>query len=141
MPKAITTISGPITEPELNYTTSGLAVVKFSIANDVWSSGKNETQWIKMVGFGDKHEKLVTNGTIGKGTIVQVTGQMKLVQWKTKADKVMAWNELTIDSIVLVANFGKAYSGAKYQVGEDEQIAEINAEIYERAEAKSNGAE
>lgn len=132
MGKAVLSVSGPITEPELSFTNSGLAVVKFSIANELFSRGKTESKWIVCVGFGDRWQKMIENGTIGKGTIIQVVGQPKSVSYVTRQGKSYDYIEVTMNDGLtqLLANFGKNYSGSKYQVGENHELADIEQDKF-----------
>lgn len=75
-------LSGRITsEPEMSYTTGGLAVTKFDIAVDAWDSRKRErkTMFMKCVAFDKVAEK--TSQHIHKGDFIEVSGRLDENRW------------------------------------------------------------
>lgn len=75
-------LSGRTTaEPEMSYTTGGLAVTKFDIAVDGWDSRRKErkTMFMKCVAFDKVAEK--TSQYIHKGDFIEVSGRLDENKW------------------------------------------------------------
>lgn len=78
MSKAIVIVTGNLgSDPDLQYTPTGSAVCKFSVAtNDVIGSGENKkelTTWYRVTAWGKQAESAAKN--LAKGRQVQVTGR------------------------------------------------------------------
>lgn len=70
------TITGNVgRDPELKFSQSGMAVVKFSVADTSGKDDNKKTQWWNIVCFGDLGENVAAS--INKGTRVQVIGKVQ----------------------------------------------------------------
>jgi len=72
----ITVIGNVGRDPELKYTPSSMAVLKFSVADTRGKDEKKHTSWHDIVVFGDQAEAVVNQ--IGKGKRVIVTGRLQI---------------------------------------------------------------
>jgi single-strand DNA-binding protein len=68
---------------ELKYTSSGLAVLNFSLADTTGKKGENQhTNWYDVVVFGEDAEAVVDN--IKKGDRLIVVGKVKVSEYQKK---------------------------------------------------------
>ena len=93
------TVSGRLTaDPALKFTASGLAICKFSIANNVYSkSAENNSKvnFFNCVAFGKTAETI--DKYMGKGSRIFITGQMSFSKWQ---DQASGQNRSKIEIIV-----------------------------------------
>ncbi len=101
-------MSGRISHPDMSYTDSGLAITRFSMPSEEWDSKTktSSTQWIKVVVFGPRAEFI--NQYAVKGSIVCVTGDIRLSAWKRKDGTMQTDVELRANKIDIVSGFKKA---------------------------------
>jgi len=79
----ITVIGNVGRQPEgLKYTGSGLAVLKFSVADTRGKDEQKKTSWYDIVVFGDQAEAVVEN--IGKGDRIMVSGRLQVEDYEKK---------------------------------------------------------
>jgi single-strand DNA-binding protein len=79
----ITVIGNVGRQPEgLKYTGSGLAVLKFSVADTRGKDDQKKTSWYDIVVFGDQAEAVVEN--IGKGDRIMVAGRLQVEDYEKK---------------------------------------------------------
>ena len=71
-------------DPELKYSTSGMAVVEFSIANNYYMSNKssNEVNYFDVVAFGKTAETV--SKYLTKGKQIAITGTLRQDRWQDK---------------------------------------------------------
>ncbi len=75
------TLIGRLTrDPEINYTASGTAVCKFSIANNEKYKDVEKVYYFDIVTFGKTAE--VCNQYIKKGSLIAVTGRLVQDRWQ-----------------------------------------------------------
>lgn len=141
MPKSVTVIAGPVANPDFSYTNTGLPVLKFSLPDEVYK-GKDakgnylrETQWIRIVMFGDVAEKLYSNETLFKGTIVRVQGQMVLKTYSAKDGSSRSYLEMTVNEVDLISNFGKKNKEKSGQ----EMFGSVQEEVVEPFDQEKGG--
>ncbi len=69
-------------DPEVRFTTQGMAVMTFSLAIHQWSkrTNKTETEWCPIVVFDKRAENL--GKILRKGTLVGVTGKLSIERWE-----------------------------------------------------------
>jgi single-strand DNA-binding protein len=76
-------ISGNIgSDPEMSYTSAGIAVTRFSVAVDDWNSQtkSRETMWINCIAFRETAERIAQ--WCQKGTMVVVTGKLQYKKYQ-----------------------------------------------------------
>lgn len=79
----ITVIGNVGRQPEgLKYTGSGLAVLKFSVADTRGKDDQKKTSWYDIVCFGDMAEAVIEN--IGKGDRIIVAGRLQVEDYEKK---------------------------------------------------------
>jgi len=85
-------------DPEMNYTPTGKAVTKFSIAV---SQGKDkEAMWLDITCWQDLAEEVATQAA--KGTHVEVRGRLTQESWKDKEGKTRRAFKVVADKVVIL---------------------------------------
>jgi single-strand DNA-binding protein len=99
---SLTLIGNAGKDAELTYTPTGLAVAKFSIADNHKGkdSDKPETTWYDCVAWGKTAETLTP--LVKRGTKLYVMGTLRLRTWTGKDDKPRTTPEITIDKFFLL---------------------------------------
>ena len=99
MPQLQGSITGRCTQSEMMYNDSGLAITRFSIPSDIYNykTKQRDTQWVKVTCFGSIAERI--NQHAPKGTILVVTGSIKLSEWVGKDGATHSNMELTAASV------------------------------------------
>lgn len=82
-------------DPELSFTKSGKAKVRFSIADTREVNGEKETTWHKCVAWGKTAENVASLFT--KGQRVIVSGRYKMDEYTTKAGEKKQSLEVLVD--------------------------------------------
>ncbi len=93
---------------ELRYTTSNLAVLRFTVAVPRPHT-KDTTDWIRCIAWRNSAEFI--EKWFSKGKMIGVTGVMTSNQWKDDAGKNHSMNELLVSTV----EFCGDYSGDKKQ--------------------------
>lgn len=99
-------VGGNLTrEPEMSYTPSGLAVTKFTVAMDQWSSKDkaNKTIFVNVVVFGQRAETCAT--WLKKGSQVEVVGEYNEDNYTDKDNVNRKWISLVARDVNFVARF------------------------------------
>lgn len=97
-------ISGRLTrDPETRQTTSGKAVVRFSIANDRPVSGEKQTDFFSCVAY-DRNAEYVSK-YVAKGQFVEICGRLQINKWTDKNGANRETPEIIVNSI---SSVGKA---------------------------------
>jgi len=82
----IATIVGYVgNTPQMNYTVSGLAVTKFSVATNEKTKDGERTEWHNIVAFGKLAE--VCREYLKKGSLVAVAGKLQTSSWEKDGHK------------------------------------------------------
>jgi len=77
------TVTGRIgKDPEIRFTTGGMAVAEFSLADTYGKDDKKKTTWHNCVAFGQLAENIVAS--VGKGKTVIVTGRYEQEEYTKK---------------------------------------------------------
>jgi single-strand DNA-binding protein len=69
-------------DPEIKYAPSGLAILKFSVADTSGKDEKKKTTWHDIVVFGEQAENVVNQ--IGKGRRVVIVGKLQIETYDKK---------------------------------------------------------
>lgn len=99
----ITIVGNLGSDPELTFTTSGKAKVKFSVADTRKVNDVTETTWHRCVAWGKAAENIATIFT--KGNRVIVTGRYKMDEYKTKTGEKKTNLEVLVDDAGLSLRF------------------------------------
>lgn len=78
----ITVIGNVGQDPELRYTASGKAVVKFSVADTRGKDDQKQTQWHRVTVFDEQAENVCEQ--VKKGARVLVTGRLQIDKYTDK---------------------------------------------------------
>lgn len=77
------TVTGRIgKDPEIRFTTGGMAVAEFSLADTYGKDDKKKTTWHNCVAFGQLAENIVAS--VGKGKTLLVTGRYEQEEYTKK---------------------------------------------------------
>lgn len=84
-------------DPEMRYTPSGQAVTQFSVATnrnfrDQQGEWQSETEWFRVVVWGDQGERAAEN--LRKGNKVYVEGRIQTRQWEDQSGNKRYTTEL-----------------------------------------------
>jgi single-strand DNA-binding protein len=102
----ITVIGNVGRQPEgLKYTGSGLAVLKFSVADTRGKDDQKKTSWYDIVVFGDQAEAVVEN--IGKGDRIMVAGRLQVEDYEKKDGSKGKRVEIIADAVGRVVRDNK----------------------------------
>lgn len=96
-------------KPEIEYTASGKARCKMSIATDTWSRAKNETvtDWHKVVAWDHEAQNCVR--FLDKGRVVLVDGRLRWSNYKDKTGADRTWVEVVAHRVTFMPD-GKGRS-------------------------------
>ena len=101
------TITGNIgREPELKYSQSGMAILKFSLADNYGRDEKKVTIWHNVTAFNDLAENAAAS--IGKGGRVTVEGRLTEDNYVNKEGVEVRRYSVLADDIALSLRFGGA---------------------------------
>lgn len=89
-------------DPEMRYTPSGQAVTQFSVATnrnyrDQQGEWQSETEWFRVVVWGDRGERAAEN--LRKGHKVYVEGRIQTRQWEDQSGAKRYTTELIADRV------------------------------------------
>jgi single-strand DNA-binding protein len=102
----ITVIGNVGRQPEgLKYTGSGLAVLKFSVADTRGKDDQKKTSWYDIVVFGDQAEAVVEH--IGKGDRIIVSGRLQVEDYEKKDGSKGKRVEIIADAVGRVVRDSK----------------------------------
>jgi single-strand DNA-binding protein len=102
----ITVIGNVGRQPEgLKYTGSGLAVLKFSVADTRGKDDQKKTSWYDIVVFGDQAEAVVEH--IGKGDRIIVAGRLQVEDYEKKDGSKGKRVEIIADAVGRVVRDSK----------------------------------
>lgn len=98
-------ISGNVgREPELKYSQSAMAILKFSVADTSGRDDKKKTIWHNITAFGDLAEHAAVS--LGKGTRVVVEGKLTEDTYTNKDGVEVTRMQVLADDISLSIRFG-----------------------------------
>jgi len=97
MSNHITIIGNVGQEPEVRVSTSGMAVVKFTVADTYGKDDKKKTTWHNVVVFGQLGENV--SNTIHKGDSVILTGRMEVEEYTKKDGTKGKSTQVIVDDI------------------------------------------
>ncbi len=97
-------------DPEMNYTPTGKAVTKFSIAVSQGKDKDKDPMWLDITCWQDLAEEVFTQAA--KGTQVEVRGRLTQESWKDKEGKTRRAFKVVADT-VLILHSTKADKGDK----------------------------
>lgn len=95
---------GLVVRPDMNYTPNGLCVVKWTMPYEVYNSQtkKTDTQWMQCAAFGDRFEKLYTEGYLSAGRTILVSGTIKVNAFLRRDNTAGASLEMTVGNVDFV---------------------------------------
>lgn len=108
-----TVLIGNITDPELRYTSSGVAVISFSVAvnkrtlnseTKKWEDG--EPTWVRVQAWRDLAENCAE--TLKKGTRVICSGTLENRAWEDKQGETRYTLEMNADAVGVDLTWAKA---------------------------------
>lgn len=99
------TVAGNIgRDPELKFTSAGLPILKFSIADTYGKDDNKKTTWHDIVVFGDQAE--IVADKIGKGVRVVVLGRLQIEPYEKKDGTKAKRVEVVADEVSLSLRWG-----------------------------------
>lgn len=101
-------------DPEMNYTPTGMAVTKFSLAVNKKKGGKDVTTWYNIAAFNKTAETLNTH--CQKGMQLFIQGELDVRPYTTKEGKQNVSLDVVVDKFSFVG--GSKREGGSHQ-GED----------------------
>lgn len=99
-------------EPELRYTQSGLAQVKFSVATTYGKDDKKKTTWHNCLAWGEMAEAIAS--VADKGTRVVVIGRMETSEYTTKQGEKRKSQEVVVDDFGVSLRWGAPQQRKKF---------------------------
>jgi single-strand DNA-binding protein len=115
-------------DPELKFIDSGLAVVKFSVAeNYKTKKGDDETYFWNVEAWGDLAEHIANS--VAKGDRVFVEGRARTRSWKTDDDQTRTVVEIVADVVGPDLRFGTTSYTRAQAHGERSGNASPNSQI------------
>lgn len=114
-------------DPEMRYTSSGTAVVNFSMATNHTirsQEGDNteQTEWHKVVAFGRTAE--VAGEYLTKGRLVYIEGRLQTSSWEDKEGQKRYKTEVICSNMQLLGGRGDTDSGGDEKTQEVTESAE-----------------
>jgi single-strand DNA-binding protein len=102
-------------DPEMRYTSSGLAVANFSLAtNETWTGkdGQRETrtEWHRIVAFGRLGE--ICGEYLNKGKLVYIEGRLQTRDWEDRDGNKRSTTEIVASGMQMLSNRGAPADGA-----------------------------
>ena len=109
-------------DPEMKYTSAGMAICKFSIAvTEKWKD-KDNTEWIWCVAFNKLAE--ICGEYLSKGSPVYVSGKWHTSSWDNKDGVKQYKTELTVNEMNMIGSATKPSDGPDFgvhdQTGDDD---------------------
>lgn len=95
-------------DPEMRYTTEGLAIANFSIATTEKVKGEERTEWHKIITFGKLAE--ICGKYLVKGKQVYIEGKIQTRQWENKEGQKVYTTEIIANQMVMLGS-KEAYQG------------------------------
>jgi single-strand DNA-binding protein len=111
----ITVVGNVGRDPELRVTGSGMAVLKFSVADTRGKDEKKQTSWHNIVCFGEQAEAVANS--IGKGKRVIVTGRLQVDSYEKKDGSKGTKVEIVADEVGVSVRYASA-DGVKAAIKE-----------------------
>lgn len=99
-------------DAEVRYTASGMAVLSFTVANNIGFGDKQQTLWLRVALFGKRAESGLQN-YLKKGQQVFVSGELTQNEYKANDGTVKTSLELNANIIDLIGKRSEA--GASQQ--------------------------
>ena len=84
-------------DPEMNYSSSGTAICKFSVATTKKIKGQEKTNWHNVVTFGKVAENC--NSYLGKGRQVALEGEIDYQQYTAKDGTTKSKTEIIAPTV------------------------------------------
>jgi single-strand DNA-binding protein len=107
-------------EPEIKYLPDGTEVVNFSLATTEKRSGKDLTEWHKIVAFGKLAE--VCGNYIGKGTKIFVEGRIHYESWEKEGEKRSATKIIINQLKILSGGVWDEKEGGQQETPPDDDV-------------------
>ncbi len=103
-------------DPEVRYSASGTAVVKFSLATDSFYNKEKRTEWHRIVAFGKIGE--VCGEYLSKGRQVYIEGRIQTSSWEKDGVKRYS-TEIIANEVKFLGDKGSGGGGGgrSYQSG------------------------
>ena len=99
------TIAGNIgRDPELKYAPTGLAILKFSVADTYGKDDNKKTTWHDIVVFGEQAETVADK--IGKGMRVVIIGRLQIENFEKKDGTKGKRVEVLADEVAVSLRWG-----------------------------------
>lgn len=127
-------------DPEMRYTSSGTAVVNFSLATnhfmkDQDGNNNEQTEWHNVVAFGRVAE--VAGEYLSKGRLVYVEGRLQTRSWDDQNGQKRYKTEIVCSNLQLLGGKGESGSGPEDEMSEPEATADQSKTDEEPATAKA----
>jgi single-strand DNA-binding protein len=107
----ITVVGNVGRDPEIRYTASNMAVLKFSVADTRGKDDKKQTSWHNIVCFGEQAEAVANS--IGKGKRVMVVGRLQVDSYEKKDGSKGTKVEIVADEVGVSVRFAAGDSPVK----------------------------
>ena len=85
-------------DSEIKVTQSGKALLSFSLAENQNIKGDNRTTWFSCTVWGESRAKALVD-KLGKGTRVQVHGDLSLREWETTGGEKRQSLEINVENV------------------------------------------
>ena len=127
-------------DPEMRYTSSGTAVVNFSIATNHFiksQDGNNneQTEWHNIVAFGRTAE--IAGEYLTKGRLVYIEGRLQTRSWDDKNGQKKYKTEVLCSNLQLLGGKGEASISTEEETPAMEETAKDTKDSEEETTSKS----
>ena len=100
------TVTGNVgRDPELKFSNSGMAVLKFSVADTTGKDDKKKTSWHDIVVFGDQAQQVAEH--VKKGTRLIISGRLVIETYEKKDGSKGKRVEIVADEVGVSVRFPK----------------------------------
>lgn len=125
-------------DPEMRYTSSGTAVVNFSLATnhfmkDQDGNNNEQTEWHNVVAFGRTAE--IASEYLSKGRLVYVEGRLQTRSWDDQNGQKRYKTEIVCSNLQLLGGKGEGSATADDDLPEPEESADQTKKDAEPATA------
>ena len=115
-------------DPELRFTSAGLAVARFSLAvdrNRTNKEGQRETDFINIVVFGKQAESCAEY--LSKGKLAAVDGRLQIGQYEDKDGQKRTSTDVVADNVRFLSPKGQSGSTPSGVIDLDSISSEVDA--------------
>jgi single-strand DNA-binding protein len=111
-----------VRDPELRYTTSGVAVARFTVAVNRKrrnSEGERETDFFRCVAWAKLAELIAEHA--GKGKEIGIEGELRQNRWETEGGEKRETVEIFLHNMMFLRDAGASSAGASSLSKEEEK--------------------